>query len=199
MYGGLPFVLFITSEEAKIKYLTSLIKNTYLKDVIERHKVHGDVIMETLMDILSSDIGSFTNPTKLVNTFTSNSMKVTDKTISTYIDYLIDAFLISKASRYDIKGKKYIGSPYKYYFVDIGLRNARINFRQQEGSHIMENILYNELIIRGFNVDVGIVERYYRDDNGKHLTSRLEVDFVCNKGSRRIIFNQHFPFQIKKR
>lgn len=197
MYGGLPMVLSRTSDDSKTKYLTGLMKDTYIKDVVERHKLRGDVVMETLMDILASDVGSLTNPTKLAKTFGSHSIKTNDNTVSTYIDYLIDAFLISKACRYDIKGRKYIGSPFKYYFTDIGLRNARLNFRQQEQTHIMENILYNELIIRGFNVDVGVVERYSRDANGNALVARLEVDFVCNKGSQRYYIQSAFSLPDK--
>ncbi len=184
-YGGLPLILSRKSEDAKAKYLNDLLKNTYLRDVAERHHLRGDIVMETLLDILASDVGSLTNPTKLANTFASHAIKTNENTLSAYIDYLTDCFLIEKASRYDIKGKRYIGSPYKYYFTDIGLRNARLNFRQQEPSHIMENILYNELIVRGFNVDVGIVEQSRRDEDGKRTLSRLEVDLVCNRGSSR--------------
>lgn len=199
MYGGLPLVLSKTSDDARIKYLTGLMKDTYLKDVIERHKLRGNVVMETLMDILASDVGSLTNPTKLANNFGSHSIKTNDNTVSAYIDYLIDAFLISKASRYDIKGRKYIDSPFKYYFTDIGLRNARLNFRQQEQTHIMENILYNELLIRGFNVDVGIVERYIRDAKGNMSVARLEVDFVCNRGSQRYYIQSAFSLPDKEK
>lgn len=191
-YGGLPLITSFKDVESKSKYLSDLFKNTYIKDVIERYKLKGDVVMETLIDILASDIGSLTNPTKLAKTFSSHSIKTNDKTVATYIDYLVDAFLISKTNRYDIKGKKYIGSPFKYYFVDVGLRNARLNFRQYEQTHIMENIIYNELIIRGFNVDVGIVEKYTCDENGKKSIVRLEVDFVCNKGSQRYYIQSAF-------
>lgn len=155
--------------------------------------------METLIDILASDIGSLTNPTKLANTFVSHSIKTNDNTVATYIEYLVDAFLISKAKRYDIKGKKYIGSPSKYYFVDVGLRNARLNFRQYENTHIMENILYNELIIRGFNVDVGVVEKCIYDENGKKSLVKLEVDFVCNKGSQRYYVQSAFSIPDKEK
>ena len=145
-----------TSSE-KSAYLKDLLTKTYVNDVIERNNLKGDIVIDNLVDILASSIGSLTNPLKLSNTFKSNNIKVTDKTISIYIDYLIDAFIINKAKRYDIKGKKYINSPFKYYFTDIGLRNAKLNFRQIEKTHIMENIIYNELLVRGFNVDVGIV------------------------------------------
>ncbi len=185
LYGGLPYVTSLINDEYKIKYLNNMFKNTYLKDILERYNLKGDVVMETLTDVLASDVATLTNPTKLANTFNSNSIKVNANTISSYIEYLTDAFIISKAARYDIKGKKYISSPYKYYFEDIGLRNARLNFRQIEPTHIMENIIYNELIMRGFNVDVGVVEKYDKNENGQNVLKRLEVDFVCNKGSQR--------------
>lgn len=185
LYGGLPYLAIMKNPEDKIKYLNNLFQNTYLKDIIERHNLKGNIVMDSLLDVLSSDIATLTNPTKLANCFISNSIKTNANTISAYIDYLIDAFIISKAKRYDIKGKKYIGSPFKYYFEDIGLRNARLNFRQIEPTHAMENILYNELIIRGFNVDVGVVEKYIKNSNGENSIALLEVDFVCNKGSQR--------------
>ncbi len=185
LYGGLPYVTKVKAPEEKIKYLSNLFINTYLKDIIDRHNLKGDLVMDTLVDILSSNTASLTNPTKLANSFVSHSIKTNANTISTYIDYLIDAFIISKTQRYDIKGKKYIGSPFKYYFADIGLRNARLNFRQIEPTHAMENILYNELVIRGFNVDVGVVEKYTKNSKGQNTTALLEVDFVCNKGSQR--------------
>lgn len=199
LYGGLPFVAKIKTPEEKIRYLNDLFKNTYLKGIIERYHLKGDVVMDTLVDILSSDIATLTNPTKLVNSFISHSIKTNANTISTYIDYLIDAFIISKAQRYDIKGKKYIGSPFKYYFEDIGLRNARLNFRQIEPTHAMENILYNELIVRGFNVDVGVVEKYLKNSNGQNTIALLEVDFVCNKGSQRYYIQSAYSLpDIKK-
>lgn len=185
LYGGLPYVVNIKSQEEKVKYLTNMFKNTYLRDIIERYKLKGDIVMDTLVDILASDMATLTNPTKLANSFMSHSIKTNANTISTYIDYLCDAFIISKAQRYDIKGKKYIGSPFKYYFEDIGLRNARLNFRQIEPTHAMENIIYNELIIRGFNVDIGVVEKCVKNGNGKNTSVLLEVDFVCNKGNKR--------------
>ena len=185
LYGGLPYIVNLVNSEEKIKYLNSLFKSTYLKDIIERYNVKNTLVIDTLVNILSSDISTLTNPTKLANSFTSYSIKTNANTISSYIDYLIDAFIISKAQRYDIKGKRYISSPYKYYFEDIGLRNAKLNFRQIEPTHIMENIIYNELIIRGFNVDVGVVEKYTKNSNGQNIVVLLEVDFVCNKGSQR--------------
>lgn len=185
LYGGLPYITTSRNDEEKIKYLNNLFKNTYIKDIIERNNLKGDIVIDTLVDILSSDTATLTNPTKLAKSFISHSIKTNANTISSYIDYLMDAFIISKAQRYDIKGKRYIGSPFKYYFEDIGLRNARLNFRQVEPSHIMENILYNELIMRGFLVDIGVVEKYEKNSKGQNTVSLLEVDFVCNKGSQR--------------
>ena len=167
-------------------------RELYLKDIEERHKLRGDNVMAALVNVLASAVGSLTNPTKLANTFRSNGINVSDKTIGVYIEYLLDAFFISKAARYDIKGKKYIASPFKYYFTDVGLRNAQLNFRQHEENHLMENIIYNELLIRGFNVDVGVVEHSERDENGKVVRKRLEVDFVCNSGNRRYYIQSAF-------
>ena len=191
-YGGLPLILNRKTDELKSKYLIDLCKELYLKDIEDRHNLRGDNVMAALVNILASAVGSLTNPTKLANTFRSNGIKVSDKTIGAYIVYLMDAFFISKAERYDIKGKKYIASPFKYYFTDVGLRNAQLNFRQQEENHIMENIIYNELLIRGFNVDVGVVEHSERDDNGKIIRKRLEVDFVCNRGNQRYYIQSAF-------
>lgn len=191
-YGGLPLILSRKTDELKSKYLIDLCRELYLKDIEERHKLRGDNVMDTLVNILASAMGSLTNPTKLANTFKSNGIHVSDKTIGVYIGYLLDAFFINKAERYDIKGKKYIASPFKYYFTDIGLRNARLNFRQQEENHIMENIIYNELLVRGFNVDVGVVERSERDENGKAIRKKLEVDFVCNRGNQRYYIQSAF-------
>lgn len=185
LYGGLPYITTCKNDTEKTKYLNNLFKNTYIKDIIERNNLKGDIVMDTLVDILSSDTATLTNPTKLANSFVSHSIKTNANTISSYIDYLIDAFIISKTQRYDIKGKRYIGSPFKYYFEDIGLRNARLNFRQVEPTHIMENILYNELIMRGFLVNIGVVEKYEKNSKGQNTVSLLEVDFVCNKGSQR--------------
>ena len=187
-YGGLPLILSRKTDELKSRYLIDLCRELYLKDIEERHKLRGDNVMDTLANILASAVGSLTNPTKLANTF----IHVSDKTIGVYIGYLLDAFFINKAERYDIKGKKYIASPFKYYFTDIGLRNARLNFRQQEENHIMENIIYNELLVRGFNVDVGVVERSERDENGKMIRKKLEVDFVCNRGNQRYYIQSAF-------
>ncbi len=158
---------------------------TYIKDVVERYHLRGDTVLDTLFNVLSSSIGPLTNPTKLANTFKSHQIETSDITISRDIDYLIDAFIIRKATRYDIKGKRYIDSPYKYYFSDIGLRNSRLNYRQQEQTLILENIIYNELVVRGFNVDVGTIEHAEKDTDGKQKNVRHEVDFISNKGSAR--------------
>lgn len=191
-YGGMPMLLTMETDEEKAEYLNNLFKNTYIKDIIEKNRLRGDVAIDTLIDVLASSIGSLNNPTKIAKTFVSNGMNVSDKTVSTYIEYLLDSFLIRKTARYDIKGRKYINSPFKYYFSDIGLRNARINFRQQEQTHIMENIIYNELVMRGFNVDVGIIEHFVRTENDKRETKHLEVDFVCNKGNQRYYIQSAF-------
>ena len=191
-YGGLPLILSRKTDELKSRYLIDLCRELYLKDIEERYKLRGDNVMDTLVSILASAVGSLTNPTKLANTFKSNGIHVSDKTIGVYIGYLLDAFFINKAERYDIKGRKYIASPFKYYFTDIGLRNARLNFRQHEENHIMENIIYNELLVRGLNVDVGVVERSERDESGKTIRKKLEVDFVCNRGNQRYYIQSAF-------
>lgn len=186
IYGGLPQVTGFRSERQKADYLKNILANVYLKDVIERNKIQSVDEIGILVDVLASAIGTPTNPSKIANTFASErQMTYTNKTISNHIDYLTDAFLISKASRYDIKGRKYIGANLKYYFTDLGLRNARLNFRQQEPTHIMENIVYNELLIRGYNVDVGVVEIFDTDKEDKRVRKQLEVDFVVNQGSQR--------------
>ncbi|MCD8299767.1 MAG: ATP-binding protein [Clostridiales bacterium] len=191
-YGGLPLILSMKSDEQKSAYLINLCRELYFKDIEERNHLRGDNIMPVLVNVLASAVGSLTNPTKLANTFASNKMPTTDKTISSYIAYLTDAFFICKAQRDDIKGRKYIASPFKYYFTDVGLRNAQLNFRQQEENHIMENIIYNELLVRGFNVDIGIVGISERDADGKLARRNLEVDFVCNKGNRRYYIQSAF-------
>lgn len=191
-YGGLPLILSRKSDELKSGYLTTLCKELYLKDIENRHNLRGDNVMSALLNVLASAVGSLSNPTKLANTFKSNGISVSDKTIGAYISYLQDAFFINKAERYDIKGRKYIASPFKYYFTDVGLRNAQLNFRQQEENHIMENIIYNELLIRGFHVDVGVVECIQKNANGKGGRKKLEVDFVCNQGNRRYYIQSAF-------
>lgn len=186
LYGGLPQVLSYQTEEQKVRFLKALFDETYLKDIKERYEIRKDDDLEELINIMASGIGALTNPNKLANTFQSEKKSpLSSDTVKNYIDYLCDSFLIEKSTRYDIKGKRYINSPYKYYFMDLGLRNARINFRQSEKSHLMENMVYNELRIRGFNVDVGVVPVVRRGEDGKQHRSSLEVDFVCNLGSRR--------------
>ncbi|MCD8037882.1 MAG: ATP-binding protein [Lachnospiraceae bacterium] len=185
-YGGLPVIPSLVTEKQKSDYLKSILENVYIKDVIERNKLQGSDEIGVLLDILASTVGAPTNPNKIANTFkTERHMTYTNKTISKHIDYLAEVFLISKVSRYDIKGRKYIGTNLKYYFTDIGLRNARLNFRQQEPTHIMENIVYNELMIRGFNVDVGIVEVNGKNSKAQNVRKQLEVDFVVNRGNQR--------------
>ena len=187
MYGGLPKMLEIENNEDKSNYLRDIFKETYIKDILERNEVRNQTEMEELLDYLASAIGGLTNPKKLSDTFkTVKNVSVHPDTIKNYLDYFEDSFLISKASRYDVKGKKYISTPAKYYFTDCGLRNVRINFRQYEETHIMENVIYNELLIRGYHVDVGVVEVTYSDEEKRRLQKQLEVDFVCNQGSRRI-------------
>ena len=186
-YGGMPYVLYKNTHEEKSKYLQDLFRLTYIKDVIERNKLRANVeVLDELLNVVASAVGSLSNPTRLSNTFKSvKGLKVKNETISSYLDCFIDAYIISKSYRYDIKGRSYIDTPLKYYFTDIGLRNARLNFRQQEENHIMENIIYNELIAREFNVDVGVVEYNHKDDSGKKVRTQLEVDFVVNKTEKR--------------
>lgn len=187
MYGGLPKILEMKDEEDKVNYLRDIFKETYIKDILERNDVRNPVELEELLDYLSSAIGGLTNPKKLSDTFkTVKNTSVHPDTIKTYLDYFEDSFLISRAKRYDVKGKKYISTPMKFYFTDCGLRNVRINFRQYEETHIMENIIYNELLIRGYNVDVGMVEYNYYTEDSRKVQKQLEVDFVCNMGSKRI-------------
>lgn len=186
-YGGMPLVLSKKTHEEKSKYLKDLFSKTYLSDVLEHNRIANEQpVLEDLLNIVSSSVGSLTNPNKLSKTFQSvKQISVTPYTIGKYLDYFIDAFIMYKAFRYDIKGKKYMETPLKYYFTDVGLRNARLNFRQQEENQIMENILFNELMAREFDVDVGVVEYHHTDKNGKKIRSQLEIDFVANKGSQR--------------
>ena len=184
-YGGMPLCLSMQTQKDKATYLTSLFATTYLADIINRNNLRGNVEINELTDILASSIGSLTNPLKLSNTFGSTkNVKLSANTISAYLGYLQDAFLIEKALRFDIKGKRYINTPAKYYFVDMGLRNARLSFRQQEYTHIMENVIYNELRLRGYSVDVGVVENVGKE-NGVSVRKSLEVDFVVNSCNRR--------------
>ncbi len=187
-YGGMPFATLLKSHEEKSKYLKDLFDRTYIKDVLERHEIRNDAeVLDILLDVLASGIGSLTNPGKLANTFKSErQIGIGSETIEKYIGYFEEAFLLEKAVRYDVKGRKYIGTPAKYYYADLGLRNARLGFRQQEETHIMENVLYNDLIRRGMNVDVGVVEYNTKDENGKKIRKQLEVDFVVNRGGRRL-------------
>lgn len=186
LYGGLPLVLSFATPDQKIAFLKSLFEETYISDIVGRHNIHNKAELEELLNILSSAIGSLTNPEKLSATFRSvKNKKISSATIRKYIDYLCDSFLIDSAVRYDVKGKKYIDTPVKYYFTDMGLRNARLNFRQLEETHSMENIIFNELKIRGFNVDVGVIVQYDTNEKGNSIRKQLEIDFVCNKGSKR--------------
>ena len=186
LYGGLPQILSYETEEQKVHFLKMLFEETYIKDIKERYDIRKDDDLEELINIMASGIGALTNPNKLANAFRSEKKSVISyDTIKDYIDDLCDSLLIEKTTRYDIKGKRYINSPYKYYFMDLGLRNARINFRQSEKTHLMENLVYNELRIRGFNVDVGVVPVMTKNEEGKQQRSSLEVDFICNLGSKR--------------
>ena len=186
-YGGLPLVMNKKSHEEKAKYLQSLFDKIYIGDIIERNKILNDKsVLDDILNIVSSSVGSLTNPGKIAKTFKSErQVKISDDTVSRYLELFIDAFMLYKAERYDVKGRKYIGSPLKYYFSDVGLRNARLNFRQQEENHIMENIVYNELCNRDFTVDVGVVEYSYKDKEKKSKRTQLEIDFVANKGSKK--------------
>ena len=185
-YGGLPRIMSFSTHKEKSDYLQNLFKNTYMKDVIERYRIRNDKqILDDLINIISSAVGSLTNPKKLSDTFKSrNNTSINSTTIALYLEYFEEAFIIDISHRYDIKGKNYIGTPLKYYFTDIGLRNARLNFRQQEENHIMENILFVELKARGYNVDVGVVEYRHLDKSGKDIRTQLEVDFVANSGGK---------------
>lgn len=201
-YGGMPLCLSMQTQEDKAKYLSNLFDATYLADIINRNNLRGNVEINELTDILASSIGSLTNPLKLSNTFCSTkNVKLSANTIAAYLGYLQDSFLIEKALRFNIKGKKYINTPAKYYFVDMGLRNARLSFRQQEYNHIMENVIYNELRSRGYSVDVGVVENVSKD-NGAWVRKALEVDFVVNLGNRRYyiqsVYNIHSEDKMKQ-
>lgn len=185
IYGGMPQIVILKENEEKRTFLKDLFSQTYIKDIVERYHIKNTERLDELLNILASGIGALTNPGKLANAFESiHHEKVNRSTLASYLEYLGDAFITERVERYDIKGKRYIDSPYKYYFSDMGLRNARLNFRQIERSHIMENIIYNELIFRGFSVDVGVVP-IQRIQNDGRKRSQLEVDFVCNKGYNR--------------
>lgn len=194
-YGGMPLILSKKNDEEKSQYLKELFEQTYLKDIVERNNIQRIDILDSLINMLASSVGSLTNPQKLFDTFKSNGEKeLSLNTINSYIADIEDSFIVNKSTRYDIKGKKYIQTPQKYYFSDIGLRNARLNFRQQEENHLMENIIYNELLIRGYNVDVGVVE--VREE-GKR--KQLEVDFVCNLGNKRYYIQSALNLDTKEK
>ena len=192
-FGGLPYCALLPTREEKADYLKHLFDEVFLRDIIERNKVQNDAQLESLLNVISSAVGSLTNPKKLEDTFTSSGAgKLSAYTIKQYLDYLCDAFMIEQAERYDIKGKRYISTPYKYYFTDTGLRNARLNFRQLEETHLMENVMYNELCLRGYSVDVGVVEILERQEDGKYVRKQIEVDFVCNKADERVYVQSAF-------
>ncbi len=200
VYGGLPLTVTMKTEEQKINYLTNLFKETYLKDIIERHHIEKTQELEDLVNILASAIGSLINPPKIEATFKSAIQSTIGlNTIRQYIEYLEDAFIINKANRYNVKGRKYIGTPLKYYFEDVGLRNARLGFRQVEETHLMENIIYNELRSRGYSVDVGVVEKRGKDENGKEYKNQLEIDFVANLGSKRYYIQSAFSMPTEEK
>lgn len=186
-YGGMPYAMTLSTHEEKAKYLKELFQLTYIRDVIERNRILADThVLEALLDITASAVGSLTNPSRLANTFESEQrLTIKSDTVTRYLDYFIDSFILSQAQRYDVKGRSYISTPLKYYYSDVGLRNARLNFRQQEENHIMENVLYNELIARGFSVDVGVVPYYWKTEEGTCKRSLLEIDFIVNKGYQR--------------
>lgn len=197
-FGGLPQILSLGTERAKRSYLRDIYEVTYIKDIVERNKIKVPEGLRELVRILASGIGSSTNPTRICNTFQSVSqLQITDKTINEYISDIQDAFLIEEALRYDVKGRKYIGTETKYYFCDLGLRNIVLNLRQQEETHIMENVIYNELRMRGYLVDVGLVECWTTNENGKRKRSKLEVDFVVNNGPERVYIQSAFNMSTK--
>ena len=200
VYGGLPLTVTMKTEEQKISYLTNLFKETYLKDIIERHHIEKTQELEDLINILASAIGSLTNPPKIEATFKSSIQStISLNTLRQYIEHLEDAFIINKANRYNVKGRKYIGTPLKYYFEDVGLRNARLGFRQVEETHLMENIIYNELRSRGYTVDIGVVEKRGTDENGKEYKNQLEIDFVANLGSKRYYIQSAFSMPTEEK
>ena len=192
-YGGLPYCALLPTREEKADYLKHLFDEVFVRDIVEHHKLQNDAELEILLNIVSSAVGSLTNPRKLEDTFASSGMgKLSASTIKQYLDHLCDAFLLEQALRYDIKGKKYISTPYKYYFTDMGLRNVRLNFRQLEETHLMENAVYNELCMRGYSVDVGVVEINERQEDGKYVRKQIEIDFVCNRADERVYVQSAF-------
>ncbi len=186
-YGGMPLVWLSETHEERSRYLRDLFTRTYMKDILERHQIKNDTeVLDILLNVLASSVGSLTNPSKLSKTFDSERhIKISSDTIDTYIGYFMDAFVLQRAQRYDVKGRKYIKTPVKYYYSDVGLRNARLGFRQLEETHLMENVIYNDLIRRGFDVDVGVVEQNIKTDDGKNARKQLEVDFIVNRGDER--------------
>ena len=200
LYGGLPQAAIMEERKEREKYLSNLFTHTYLKDIKERNAIHHDDDLEELISILSSSIGGLTNPLKLSNAFkTVKHSDISKDTVKKYLDYMQDAFLIERSVRYDIKGRKYIATPAKYYFEDLGLRNARLNFRQSEKTHLMENLIYNELRLRGYSVDVGMVMLNTKNEEGKSERKQLEVDFVCNKGYDRIYVQSAFDLSSEEK
>lgn len=200
VYGGLPLVATMRTDEQKIHYLTNLFTETYLKDIIDRYHIDKIQEMDDLLNVLASFVGSLTNPPKIEATFKSTiHSNISMNTIRQYLAYLEDAFLIHKAYRYNVKGRKYIGTPLKYYFEDVGLRNARLGFRQVEETHLMENIIYNELRSRGYSVDVGVVEKRERDERGKEIKKQLEIDFIANLGSNRYYIQSAFSMPTEQK
>lgn len=200
VYGGLPLVATMRTDEQKIHYLTNLFTETYLKDIIERYHIDKIQEMDDLLNVLASSVGSLTNPPKIEATFKSTiHSNISMNTIRQYLAYLEDAFLIHKAYRYNVKGRKYIGTPLKYYFEDVGLRNARLGFKQVEETHLMENIIYNELRSRGYSVDVGVVEKRERDERGKEIKKQLEIDFIANLGSNRYYIQSAFSMPTEQK
>ena len=193
MFGGMPHLLSLKSDGDKAEYLVRLVNEVYLSDIAERHNVRNRVVLDELMDILASGVGAYTSLLKLANTLkTVKGKSISENTVSSYLEYMEDSFLVAKAMRWDVRGRKYMGSPAKWYFEDVGLRNARLNFRQQEETHIMENVIYNDLVARGCRVDVGVVEVCERDEDGKPVHKRLEVDFVVNHGMKRCYIQSAF-------
>lgn len=200
LLGGLPQTVTMPTEQQKKSYLQQLFSNTYLVDIKERYSIRNDDDLEELIDVMASSIGSLTNPQKIANTFRSTKRStITRDTIKTYLDYMQDAFLMERAVRYDIKGRKYIDTPAKYYFEDLGLRNVRLNFRQTEHTHLMENLIYNELRMRGYSVDVGQVTQNTKNENGISERKQLEVDFVCNRGQDRIYIQSAYALPSEEK
>lgn len=200
LYGGLPLTATMKTDEQKIRYLTNLFDETYIKDIIERHHIVKTQELEDLINILASGTGSLTNPARITDTFRSvMKSNISVNTVRQYIEYLEDAFIVSKANRYNVKGRKYIGTPLKYYFEDVGLRNARLGFRQNEETHLMENVIYNELKSRGYSVDVGVVEKRGKSEEGKDEKRQLEVDFVANLGSKRYYVQSAFSMPTEEK